>query len=113
MPIYSTYTPIACQEAIIYSKDGRQLDNSPVAGEIRRIITRDPQPLGKVLQWIRAEEVAEYDGTDGKPLYVTLRGHVFNITGLSPLCPTQTIVTALVTRSCLLTLVIMQTSPSQ
>jgi hypothetical protein len=83
MPIRTTYTASACLDAITYGKNGRQLDNSIVSAEIRRVIRLDPKPLGKVLQWVRAEEVAEYDGTSGKPLYVTLRGHVFNITGSS------------------------------
>jgi hypothetical protein len=64
------------------SKFGRQLSpdsESLVAMDVREVI-KDHEPVGKLLQWIRQEEVAEFNGKDGKPLYVTLKHQVYDIT---------------------------------
>ncbi|KAM0272604.1 hypothetical protein ACHAQH_008614 [Verticillium albo-atrum] len=46
------------------------------------VVDADAQPLGRVAQWLREEDVAIRDGKEGRPHWITAAGLVFDLTDL-------------------------------
>jgi hypothetical protein len=63
------------------SKGPTLVDGHPQADTIRAEFRDILLPLGKLLEKRRPEEVAEYDGLNGAPMFVTIDVDVFDITG--------------------------------
>ncbi|KAI0127640.1 hypothetical protein BJ170DRAFT_381277 [Xylariales sp. AK1849] len=77
------FADVEFKDVVICGTNGRQLiasDRSKLAEAIRTSMKTTVTPKGKLLKWIRSSEVAECDGRNGMPLYVTLRGHIFDVT---------------------------------
>ncbi|KAI1861767.1 uncharacterized protein JN550_010707 [Neoarthrinium moseri] len=66
-------------ELVSCGKQGYRLYDSGIARELRASI-KTRKPRGKLLQWIRPEEVAEFNGANEMPTFVSFGGDVFDIT---------------------------------
>lgn len=78
------FSGVGVDDVTTCGENGRQLlsgDVSRVASSIRRVMKDTLEPEGKLLQWIRPEEIVEHDGKNGMSNFVTFGGEVYNVTG--------------------------------
>jgi hypothetical protein len=69
-------------EVTFCGPSGRQLlpNQSKLRVKLRNPKTRFR--VGKLLQWYRSEEVAEFDGDHGMPSWATFDNQIFDVTGM-------------------------------
>ncbi|KAI1864107.1 uncharacterized protein JN550_009127 [Neoarthrinium moseri] len=79
-PQYQNYS---FSDVTTCSKQGYRLlegDPNPIMSNLCGDMKENGVSKGKLLQWLRTEEVAEHDGKHGLPLYVTYKSQVFDVT---------------------------------